>query len=73
VLQTPIQGWMMAIVSCKRRYIHFHLDYCWKYFPRLAELVILLQVMALLSGFAGVYTEVCLVALCFSSCKYLTF
>ncbi|KAG2577911.1 hypothetical protein PVAP13_6NG159200 [Panicum virgatum] len=43
VLQTPIQGWMMAIVSCKRRYIHFHLDYCWKYFPRLAELVILLQ------------------------------
>jgi hypothetical protein len=28
--------------------------------------------MALLSGFAGVYTEVCLVALCFSSCKYLT-
>ena len=71
MLQTPIQGWMMAIVSCKRRYIHFHLDYCWKCSPHLAELVIFLQVMALLSGFAGVYTEVCLVALCFS-CKYLT-
>nr|CAB3496128.1 unnamed protein product [Digitaria exilis] len=33
VLQTPIQGWMMAII------------------------------MALLSGFAGVYTEVCLIAI----------
>lgn len=41
-------------------------------FPHLAKIVVLLQVMALLSGFAGVYTEVCLTVLYFSSLKYLT-
>ena len=63
VLQTPIQGWMMAIVSHSiEKNQSFHLDVLHEVFSSTCWMLLLfyflLQVMALLSGFAGVYTEV---------------
>lgn len=64
VLQTPYQGWIMAIVSplhlsdlVENKKLNEKKSYCPYLFVNLLSLNPL-QVMALLSGFAGVYTEV---------------
>ncbi|KQJ95839.1 hypothetical protein BRADI_3g19338v3 [Brachypodium distachyon] len=58
VLQTPIQGWMMATVSCNRGDIQFrYLDYYRKGLTQLSEMIFFLAGDGSSMWFAGVYTE----------------